>query len=61
MLSNTSDKKVPITVITPNTKTMLADINKSSTNKALNSKGPSVGRFNTTDTMMLPDIRNGRR
>ena len=56
-LSKTSDKKVPITVIAPSTNTMVADINISSTNKALNNNGPSVGRFNTTDKIILPDIR----
>ena len=60
-LSKISDKKVPMTVMAPRTRTIVADINKSSTNNALNSKGPSVGRFNTTDTMMLPDIKKGRR
>ena len=60
-LSKTSDKKVPITVIAPSTNTMVADINISSTNKALNNNGPSVGRFNTTDTIILPDIRKGKR
>ena len=33
----------------------------SSANKALRSNGPSVGRFKTTDTMIVHDIRKGKR
>jgi len=52
---------VPITVIAPKTKTIDANINRSSVNNAMSNKGPSVGRFKTTDTMMLPDNKKGSK
>ena len=56
-----SDTKVPSTVMTPNTITIVADMNMSSANNALSSKGPSVGRFNTTETIIAPEIKNGSK
>ena len=47
-----------LTVIAPKTKTIEADINKSSFNKSLNNKFPYVGKFKTTDTIILPDFKN---
>ena len=49
-----SDSNVPRTVITPNTITIVADINISSAKRALRSRGPSVGSFSTTDTIIAP-------
>ena len=52
-----SDKNVPITVIVPSINTIAADTKRSSLKRAFSSNGPSVGRFKTTDTIMLPEIR----
>ncbi len=56
-----SDINVPITVIVPSIKTIAADTKRSSLKRAFKSNGPSVGRFKTTDTIMLPDIKYGSK
>ena len=45
----------------PSTSTIDADMNKSSVSNALNNKGHSVGRLSTTDTIILPEIKNGNK
>ncbi len=52
-----SEINVPITVIVPSINTIAADTKRSSLKRAFKSNGPSVGRFKTTDTMILPEIR----
>jgi hypothetical protein len=40
---------------------MVAYTNRSSASSARSSRGPSVGRLITTDTITEPDISNGSR
>ena len=46
---------VPMTVMTPSSRMMVPARNMSWAISALSSNGPTVGRLNTSDTMMLPD------
>ena len=46
---------VPMTVITPSSRTMVPARNMSWAISALSSSGPTVGRLSTSETMMLPD------
>src|SRR6202795_3605374 len=50
-----SEMNVPITVITPSSRMMVPARNISWAISAFSSNGPTVGRLNTSDTMMLPD------
>src|SRR5262245_11067961 len=53
--SRMSEIKVPITVITPSSSTIVPARNMSWAISALSRSGPTVGRPRTSDTMMLPD------
>src|SRR5262245_58603664 len=57
--SRMSEIKVPITVITPSSSTIVPARNISCAISALSRSGPTVGRPRTSDTMMLPDTMYG--
>ena len=59
--SNMSEISVPTTVSVANTKRMVEAVNMSCAKKDFNSRGPSVGKLSTTETIILPDIRNGSK
>src|SRR5512143_3409546 len=50
-----SEMKVPMTVMTPSSRTMVPARNMSWAIKAFRSRGPTVGRLRTSETMMLPE------
>src|SRR5450631_4802819 len=54
-MSSRSEMNVPMTVMTPSSRMMVPARNISWAINALSSNGPTVGRLNTSDTMMLPD------
>src|SRR5262249_22335917 len=54
-----SETSVPITVITPSSRTIVPARNMSWAISALSRSGPTVGRPSTSDTMMLPETMYG--
>src|SRR5437867_5437839 len=50
-----SEMNVPMTVSTPRSRTMVPARNMSCAISAFRSRGPTVGRLKTSDTMMLPE------
>src|SRR6516162_8606497 len=57
--SRMSEIRVPITVITPRSSTMVPARNMSCEMSALSSSGPTVGGPSTSETMMLPETMYG--